>query len=112
MQRLLNQNKHNQKPRSFHNQDRRFDDRRQFDDRRRRDFQDQRPFKHRPIHKEYRDDRNDRPRFRNDRDRDESPRERPRKVEKQEEGEKHFRTLKVMGLSPEITNEDLYVKIR
>ena len=32
--------------------------------------------------------------------------------ERKEEGEKQFRTLKVMGLSPEFTNDDLYVSLK
>lgn len=38
------------------------------------------------------------------------PREEP-KGEETEQKDKQFRTLKVMGLSPEFTNEDLYVVI-
>lgn len=72
--------------------------------------QDNRPFKKKFIKKQYEDNRNQ---PRNDREqRQENFKNKPPvKKEKPEEDkeDKQFRTLKVLGLSPEFTNEDLYV---
>ena len=67
--------------------------------------------KHRPIRKRF-EDKRDRRDKRGPKDFPERRAEKPKPkapVEKKEEGEKQFRTLKVMGLSPEFTNDDLYV---
>ena len=71
--------------------------------------QDNRPFKKKFIKKQHEDNRNQ---PRGDRDqRQENFKNKPVKKEKpdEEKEDKQFRTLKVLGLSPEFTNEDLYV---
>lgn len=73
--------------------------------------QDNRPFKKKFIKKQFDDNRNQ---HRDNREeRQEKFKPKPPKQEKNEESnqDKQFRTLKVLGLSPEFTNEDLYVKI-
>ena len=63
------------------------------------------------IRKRFDDNRFDRRDNRVRRDFRDKRNERPRPPpEKKEEGEKFFRTLKVMGLSPEFSNDDLYVR--
>lgn len=73
--------------------------------------QDNRPFKKKFIKKQHDDNRNQ-PRDKRE-ERPEKFKPKPPKQERTEEGnpDKQFRTLKVLGLSPEFTNEDLYVKI-
>lgn len=77
------------------------------------------PNKRKPIQKRFNEPADNRRENRGGRDFNDQPRERTKptkpKFEKREENdenkEKHFRTLRVMGLSPEFTNEDLYVEI-